>query len=138
VMPKKPRSRATATEDACGTESEQLVATAATVARGQSALAHADVLRHRYAELSKVYRDLAVDRERLSADVQRNREALMATAHAYGACLQDDGVAPEHIVTSVRNVLGVLLQTSAEQDCAPEELVSEVITWAIQGYYRSA
>ena len=137
-MPKKPRSRASATDDACGTESEQLVATAATVARGQSALAHADVLRHRYSELSQAYRDLAVDRDRLSADVQQSREALMATAHAYGACLEDDGVAPEHIVTSVRNVLSVLPQTPAEQNCAPEELVSEVVTWAIQGYYRSA
>jgi hypothetical protein len=136
-MPKKPRSRTSLTDDACGTESEQLAATAATVARGQSALAHADVLRERYSELSQVYRALAADRKRLSADVQQSREALMATAQAYGACLEDDGVAPEHIVTSVRNVLIVLQQTPAEQDGAPEELVSEVITWAIQGYYRS-
>jgi hypothetical protein len=136
-MPKKPRSRASLTDDACGTESKQLAATAATVARGQSALAHADVLRERYSELSKVYRALAADRKRLSADVQQSREALMATAHAYGECLEDDGVAPEYIVTSVRSVLSVLQQDPAEQDCAPEELVSEVVTWAIQGYYRS-
>lgn len=126
-------------EDTCEPQSEQLLSTAAVVVSQLSALDQGVLLRERFAEVSLSYRTLAADRDRLTDDFQRGRTLLREVAREYGRCLKHEGTLPEHIVTSVRTLLIALPgATSGDQDPAHQGIASEVITWAIEGYYADA
>jgi hypothetical protein len=122
------------TDPMCPPTPRDVPAAVEAAAAGQEELRKTLLRREHTSTAHAAYEQLTAEYEQRLADAASDRARLQEEMCAFGAYLRENGVPPEHIVPCVR---AALVHVRASRHLSGEARFGrDVVTWAIEGYYR--
>jgi hypothetical protein len=122
------------TDPMCPPTPRDVPAAAEAAATGQDELRETLLRRERTTAGHAGYDQLTAEYQQRLADAASDRARLQEEMCAFGAYLREKGVPPQHIVPCVR---AALAHVRASRHLSSETRFGrDVVTWAIEGYYR--